>query len=116
MGEERYLSPADISKRLGVSRSRGYRIARECARLKFGRSVRVSAAAFAEWVAKHTIDPRSASGEARSDGRRVKLTRWPDGFDPHPSRPKKVVIGARRLPRQRSIEGEAPIRPTKPRT
>jgi hypothetical protein len=57
MAAREYLSPKDIATELGVSRSRAYEIARECRRLVFGRTVRVSREAFEAWKQRHEEQP-----------------------------------------------------------
>lgn len=116
MIDDVFITPSDISARLKVSRSRGYQIARQCGKIKFGQTVRISEKAFQRWLEEHALPAErgTAPGAAPREPL-IKPTRWPDGFDPHPPRKPKAVIGRRRRAAA-NLQGEAPIRPRKPRS
>jgi excisionase family DNA binding protein len=52
---ERYVSAKEIIQALGISRSRAYQLMREMPRVKLGRTVRISEAAFKLWLEKRTV-------------------------------------------------------------
>jgi hypothetical protein len=70
MAAEPHLAPKDIMVALGVSKSRAYEIARECDRVKFGKTVRVPESAFNRWLEAHRL-PGSASPAARPPDPRI---------------------------------------------
>ena len=99
---ERYVSAKEIKDALGVSRSRAYQLMRELPRVKVGRTVRVTEAAFKRWLEARTVRPT----------------------EPIPYRlPPSVDLAARRLllrqrlKREARKSGDVPlIKLTRPRT
>lgn len=57
---ERYVSAQEIMEALGVSRGRAYQLMREMPRVKVGRTVRVTEAAFKRWLEARTVLPTEA--------------------------------------------------------
>lgn len=61
----KYLSPADIAARLGVSKAQAHRIALKCVHVRDGRLVRVPEEAFARYLAMRMVSPWDASTGTR---------------------------------------------------
>src|SRR5688572_18949227 len=56
---KQFISPKEITDRLGVSRSRAYQIAHECGFVRTGqRGIRVSEPAFQTWLRARTVAPK----------------------------------------------------------
>jgi predicted DNA-binding transcriptional regulator AlpA len=57
-----YLSPAEVAKDLGVSRSLAYDLVRQMGPLHIGRSLRVSRQSYEKWLAAHCTPSTTTSG------------------------------------------------------
>jgi hypothetical protein len=66
------MRASDVMAELGCSRSRAYEIMAECAHLRFGRSIRISAEAFARWRAAHQVPAWRGSTSGGNSGGSIR--------------------------------------------
>jgi len=98
-----YLTAKDISQELGVSRTRAYKILKQCTRIVGGRTVRVSRQAFEAWKERHTECPTYEANDTPSFSGSLRLARG--------GRSSQTRTGAVPLERRLASEMKAPPTP-----